>query len=98
MSRVLFVVEVRGQRSSNFLYKLPNRASVQFVLADRRKEHRMYENILKKILTGDVVVFTQEHGIPGVGLDYSWVELTPEEAKFLVSLGAYTALYQRPPE
>lgn len=41
-------------------------------------------DLLKKILTCDVYVYTV--GFPGAGFDYSWVDLTEEEALFLKAL------------
>ena len=45
----------------------------------------MYETILRKILaSGDIEVWIT--GQPGVGLDWSWVDLTQEEAEQLAAL------------
>lgn len=44
-----------------------------------------YETILRKITaSGDLTVWTV--GQPGVGLDWSWVDLTQEEAEYLAAL------------
>lgn len=45
----------------------------------------MAEDILKKLLAGDVTVWVK--GQPGVGLDWSWIDLSMEEAQYLVDLG-----------
>ncbi len=43
--------------------------------------------ILKKIVNGDVTVYTRETSeYPGLGLDHSWIHLTEEEAIFVKSL------------
>lgn len=45
----------------------------------------MYETILRKIaITGDLSVWVV--GQPGVGLDWSWIDLTQEEAEYLADL------------
>lgn len=44
-----------------------------------------YETILRKITaSGDLTVWVT--GQPGVGLDWSWVDLTQEEAEYLTAL------------
>lgn len=42
------------------------------------------EDILKKMATGDLTIWIE--GTPGVGLDWSWVDLTQEEAEYLSEL------------
>lgn len=46
--------------------------------------HNKVEEILRKLLTGDIWIYTDGH--TGAGLDYSWVDLEPEEAKYLAAL------------
>ena len=40
--------------------------------------------ILRKILSGDITVYTEGHS--GIGFDYSWIDLTVEEAEFIDTL------------